>query len=158
MLGGKKGPDGLNVRERAAVKARLAYPSLSYAALAKKAKLKYASDAVATKTLTEIFARPHVQAALSMAVSPVKAGDTAEDVDRNWLRLRAKKIADNKQLPANERLKALEFLARTTPGVLVPVQVDTKTVFTLEKFVEYAGGMPAEHGHAALTPPDEERN
>lgn len=142
--------DNLTDQERSLVRARLAHPTFQLFKLARVAGMrgpKKRLEVAVSKTL----ARPQVRTALlhpPPELSPIKSlSETFDPEDA----IKAKKqlvkwlveiIEDRKNVAQSERIRCIDTLASMTPAAKVPVGVHHTGGWTLEKFVEAAGGKP----------------
>jgi hypothetical protein len=145
--------DGLTVRERAIVKARLERPGATLLEIAEVVGLKVSSKrkrAGIEQNISRVLRRPRIIAALTMP--PPTVDETAKKklsqmsvVERKtWLIDFYQTVVDNEIVPMSERIRAANTLAEMTEGAKVPVGINHSGVFNLEQFVAAAGGKPAD--------------
>lgn len=137
--------DRLTDRERALVKARLEHPDWALARIAKLAG--YAGNRpTLQESANAAFKRPEVRLALlhprpEKPVQPFDMDDLPAAKKRlvQWL---VEIIEDKEMVGHADRIRCIAELATYIPNVKVPVGVDHRMLFNMEKFVELAGGKP----------------
>jgi hypothetical protein len=146
---------GLTPLQEAVVRERLKNPTAKLETIAKLAGIE--GDARKRKsTVHGILSKPAVKTALrhpppSPEELQARAKELGEKLDlddpvqaRKYLKGWYQKIVEDPGTPQSERIRALNSISEMTPGAKVPVGVHHTGAWTLEKFVEAAGGKPAD--------------
>jgi hypothetical protein len=136
----RRGPDGLTPKERALVRARIENPRMELWALGKLAGFKGQKRSIVTAA-SGILKRPRVLRALR---DPDTFKFKPENINRAWLLEKYTAIVESAETDQQEKISALNALAKMVPGAIVPVAMDVRSVLTIENFVEAAGGRPVE--------------
>ena len=145
--------DRLTDRERGLVKARLEHPDWPLHRIAKEAG--YAgSRTTLQESANAAFKRPEVRLALlhPRPEVEIQSFDKMTDLERRAMLLRFYgEVVQDRQVAISERIRAATAVAEMTAGAKVPVGVDHRMLFNMEKFVELAGGKPdSEQVHEIL--------
>jgi hypothetical protein len=139
--------------ERRVVKAKLAHPDASNADLCAFAGMPhktYTEKLLSRQNIGKILRRPLVQSAIRHPATPptvngkvvVNMADPAQA--KEWLRRHYVEIVEDVETPQSERIRALGAIMEMTPGARAPLQTDNTHSFSIEEFVERAGGRPSD--------------